>query len=466
MFFLIKGGFYIKRKFGAILLVFMILIFTIDQQKKEAEAFLPLLGLAPEVVSACAALLTAAGIEFGTDEAVRAAGYKFYTEASDAMKSGFDQAKIAGGVLVVTAEMWLATKAFAKTNFIDNTTTTVTDLINGASQTITSTASTETRINLVGQTYGMMDYTYGQFYANAQSFFPTGFGYIVTDHVSSPTWHYTVTYHNTSVTPNITTVLLTTSTNDLPQSMLATLFASESGYFLTINGNTVFEGNSPMTLSGFTDIAAISTMTLVNSLQKVDVITPSNYIVNNNYYNNPAIDYGGHTISVPTTIPGVTGKTAGNVAKDSPEEANNARKAAIAAALAAGLTLAQATAAGDSAFQQAITNTVATTNTFLGTIASAFDFTAPLDPTPLSYAGTLFTTKFPFSLPWDVKNMLTAFGTGSVVTPTLEMPIMGVPAHVSLSRFDGLASAVRVFELLFFNAGLLFGTRKLLGGAS
>jgi hypothetical protein len=466
MFFLIKGGFYIKRKFGAILLVFMILIFTIDQQKKEAQAFLPLFGLAPEVVSACAALLTAAGIEFATDESVRAAGYKFYTEASDVMKSGFDQAKIAGGVLVVTAEMWLAIKAFAKTNFVDNTTTTVTDLINGVPQTITATATTETRINLIGQTYGMMDYTYGTFYADAQSFFPAGFGYITTDHILDTSWHYRVTYHNTSVTPNITTVILTTPENIPPNSMLATLFASESGYFLTINGNTVFEGTTPKTLGGFTDIAAISTMTLTNSLQLVDVISPSNYTVNNNYYNNSAIDYGGHTITVPTTIPGVAGKTAGNVAKDSPEEANNARKAAIAAALAAGLTLAQATAAGDKAFSDAMTNAVATTNTFLETITMALDFTAPINLTPLNYVGTLFTTRFPFSLPWDVKNMLTAFGTGSVATPTLEMPIMGVPAHVSLSRFDGLASAVRVFELLFFNAGLLFGTRKLLGGAS
>lgn len=89
-----------------------------------------------------------------------------------------------------------------------------------------------------------------------------------------------------------------------------------------------------------------------------------------------------------------------------------------------------------------------------------------LDFTKLKFAAELFTNKFPFSLPWDLKNMVMTFGSGSTAAPVIPIAISGVSADIDLSRFNSLAAAVRVLELFAFSAGLLFGTRKLLGGAS
>ncbi|ODA38725.1 hypothetical protein [Desulfosporosinus sp. BG] len=89
-----------------------------------------------------------------------------------------------------------------------------------------------------------------------------------------------------------------------------------------------------------------------------------------------------------------------------------------------------------------------------------------IDFTKLKITGDLLSSKFPFSLPWDLKNMIATFGAGTPVAPTIPIGIGTITGEIKLSQFDSLAAAVRVLELFAFNIGLLFGTRKLVGGAS
>ena len=466
----------------------MILIFTIDQQKKEAQAFLPLFGLAPEVVAAGAALLTAVGIEFSKDESVRAAGYKFYQEATADMRAHLDQVTLTGGVLAVTAEMWLAAKFFAKTNFVDTTTQTVDTLVYGQVTTIHSSNDSDLgQLALVGSSYGMLDFTATVYNTGqGQLIFPVGYGLIQSqkDYIDG-VWTYANYYHNYTANPVVNVLLSRTS--GFPDTQLVTIFSSTANHFVVVNGVTVWTQDTDLPLYGTIMDTGITNVAISNALSVADTISPTNYTVNNEYYGNPAArDYTGHDITVPTTIPGVTGKGSGeivtgdNIGPGLVAAGVAAAAAAYAAAIAAGLTPAAAAAAANAAKAAALTGAsvaasaavgaAAATATMAGTITTDIALPLPagdkLDFSKFKLALDLFTNKFPFSLPWDIQRLIGSFGSGSVATPVLEMPIMGIPAHVSLERFNSLAAAARVFELLIFNAGLLFGTRKILGGSA
>ena len=91
---------------------------------------------------------------------------------------------------------------------------------------------------------------------------------------------------------------------------------------------------------------------------------------------------------------------------------------------------------------------------------------------PLETSGLLLTTKFPFSLPWDLYKTVKAL---LIENPT--DPIWKVGWHdeilkrdfsfnLDLSKFSAIFKAARVFILVSLNVGLIMGTRKLLGGAT
>lgn len=86
----------------------------------------------------------------------------------------------------------------------------------------------------------------------------------------------------------------------------------------------------------------------------------------------------------------------------------------------------------------------------------------------------LFTTKFPFSLPWDAKRAAVAiFGDVPVVSKfeyTVEIPIGdGKPYKLDLSFpaiMDTFGNIFRTGLLIAFDIGLLYAVRKWFGGAS
>lgn len=98
------------------------------------------------------------------------------------------------------------------------------------------------------------------------------------------------------------------------------------------------------------------------------------------------------------------------------------------------------------------------------------DFAANgIDLTPLRVAGQLFTTKFPFSLPWDLLHSFTQLNGGNFNTKLeINVPdtniLKGMRFSVDFAQFESIVSVVKVIELLCFDIGLILLTRKLLGG--
>ena len=67
------------------------------------------------------------------------------------------------------------------------------------------------------------------------------------------------------------------------------------------------------------------------------------------------------------------------------------------------------------------------------TMLRFFDFSRPLDFTPLQSVGHLLTTRFPFSLPWDIYDGL-AVMVATPVLPCLVLPfrVAGASANYTL----------------------------------
>ena len=89
----------------------------------------------------------------------------------------------------------------------------------------------------------------------------------------------------------------------------------------------------------------------------------------------------------------------------------------------------------------------------------------------LIMAAGLFTTKFPFSVPWDVKRQLDVFN----VTPTtpvidvnvekfvvIEKWVMPLKFKIDFGMFDGLAAVARWFLTIAFDLAIILGLRRFL----
>lgn len=86
---------------------------------------------------------------------------------------------------------------------------------------------------------------------------------------------------------------------------------------------------------------------------------------------------------------------------------------------------------------------------------------------PLRVLGDTFTKKFPFSLPWDLLRGLeslesTAWDRKIVISISGQdyWPAM----TIDLSMFDEIAGITRIVLLIVFDFGLIFTTRRLMGG--
>jgi len=91
--------------------------------------------------------------------------------------------------------------------------------------------------------------------------------------------------------------------------------------------------------------------------------------------------------------------------------------------------------------------------------------------TPLMMAGTAMTTKFPFSLPWDLMGQLKIFDAAPQA-PKFEVNIpeflkiedTSIPLRftIDLSMFDKVATMVRWFNIIIWDIALILILRKLL----
>lgn len=115
-------------------------------------------------------------------------------------------------------------------------------------------------------------------------------------------------------------------------------------------------------------------------------------------------------------------------------------------------------------FTDVLTNIKTSTTTIADELTGEWQ---PIDYTPLQMAGSAITTKFPFSLPWDIANGITGMqGDNTAPTWTIQFPtcMNNYQMVINLSMFDSIMPAVRGMELILFTFGLILATRRLLGG--
>jgi hypothetical protein len=91
--------------------------------------------------------------------------------------------------------------------------------------------------------------------------------------------------------------------------------------------------------------------------------------------------------------------------------------------------------------------------------------------TPLIMSGTAMTTKFPFSLPWDLIKQLQIFDVSPKapkididVPDYLNMKDTKIPLKftIDLSMFDKVALVVRWFNVIIWDIALILILRRLL----
>jgi len=127
---------------------------------------------------------------------------------------------------------------------------------------------------------------------------------------------------------------------------------------------------------------------------------------------------------------------------------------------------------GVSAVNDVGTSEIATTTAVPSAVAAGDVSANGIDLTPLKVLGVEFTNKFPFSLPWDLVRALQSVyidtSTLSDIQLQFYMPFSDTPINFSLQwpEFVSLyARWVRAAFLIITGIGLVYSTRKLLGGA-
>jgi len=107
--------------------------------------------------------------------------------------------------------------------------------------------------------------------------------------------------------------------------------------------------------------------------------------------------------------------------------------------------------------------------TMSANIAKFFDLTTPVNLEPLRVTGDIFTTRFPFSLPWDLMRSFQLFNDNTF-NPVLNINIPKGPIlpnlnfNLDLSVWSDIVGYIKALELLIFDITLVLMTRKLLGG--
>lgn len=97
------------------------------------------------------------------------------------------------------------------------------------------------------------------------------------------------------------------------------------------------------------------------------------------------------------------------------------------------------------------------------------DVSKPIDWSPLQAVGTVVTTRFPFSLPWDIQRGVQGL-QASATKPDISGPVvvagMSVPVNLTWPEWvDTLVAVVRGGIILLFTAGLIFAHSRLMGGS-
>lgn len=452
------------RRIGVTLLILFILVFQFDHQKREAQAIIPVVIGAAEAISYIATAMVAAGaVGYYTKDSEGNWGGNLYEKAASTYNSMTSTMKsdllIALGVSSVAGYMAMS-KVSGLWDFLND-------------KFLSSDIVPKVDTNTFDPTVFFL--------------MPAGTRFLINISESALINDPTLTsYPSTLYFYNNTTQI---------KLYTAITFRKDHIYVVRTNGQgvEVFDETTStlvryynqdvvnqiyINASGILYPSLVTTVSIVNNgTSTTPIVMPANPEQLNNATPTTQLTTTAGTVTTP--IPDSTAlETGANNQTELEAAAAAAAAAAIAAALAAGYSQSAADAAGvaasnaiyagQSAAAAAAAGAAAALSS-TGVLTTDIANTAEgdvLDFSKLKFAANLFTNKFPFSLPWDLKNMVTTFGSGSTSAPQIPIGIGSISGNIDMSRFNSLAAAVRVLELFAFGVGLLFGTRKLLGGAS
>lgn len=100
-------------------------------------------------------------------------------------------------------------------------------------------------------------------------------------------------------------------------------------------------------------------------------------------------------------------------------------------------------------------------------VLQVFDLSKSINLDKLKFDGNLFTTKFPFSLPFDIKNGFTMMiepQRAPNITFNLTNTILKTNFTLDLSFATIIFQFIRTMEFILFNIALVKITPTLLGG--
>lgn len=102
-------------------------------------------------------------------------------------------------------------------------------------------------------------------------------------------------------------------------------------------------------------------------------------------------------------------------------------------------------------------------------LVNFFDLTKPINWEPVKMVSADFSKVFPFSLPWDIKNAVATLGSdASPPSWTVHLKFLNTEYDENIgfpAEWQAYVPAVHGLILVLFGVGLVYATRKLLGGA-
>jgi len=488
-----------------IALCMLIMIFTIFNQYQEVQAFVPLViagvTIAPEVVAAGATLLCAAGITFASSPDAQRSFAEMYVSASTGMRDAFNA--LGTGVRSIGDSLWNYTRSWANKKFVTPNTTVNVDY-----------SYHETEIGEIG--------SYGQVFPyslDKNVVFPIGDTWRITqdctiggvackagDYMWLEKVLYSGSTYNFKPVVNGTVINTFAGSNtfcDITAGYTFYIYRTDGKYKLGFQ--TVYQGQvknydlSNQSMISFNTLSQVHYETI--SAQTMD-------IVGNETYDFKTAE-GRRDIKVPATVDDVVGKTYQDVQNPTEVQPTAAPTSPPTQSVSYPNTWTGAfkdaapsmgqytfegtgtivgemdysrigiwegewswTATGERVWTGTYTDADAKTWTGTATEASSNISTdGEINWEPLKVAGNLFTNKFPFSLPWDLKRSFSTLVSSNTGQPDFTFnfytKLTGyVSFTVDLSMWSGVISASKILELMAFDIGLILLTRKLLGGAT
>lgn len=488
------------RKFGAFFLILFILIFSVNSQVKDAQAFF-VVDDAIEI-SIIAGMLVESGAVGDIEEVGTTYSGALWTSAVNLMyemgpdlQTAFQQAvtRTTNGYFLLSSCPGLSAYINGHITAKDYSSPTIdavdTGNITGVlAPTVTSTFNPSLYFH---------DFTIGVM-QNSSLYGGIPHLQISLDSLASPTLYYSVdlTTNGTTITGYSSARGGTGTTagyfNDTIDNNLTYIDANIASAVLNYCSSTIIgQTYTPSSNKLFTNITYNSPSLNPATGTFSPTISPATPITDSMPVSIPAnpLALNNATISTQyTNTAGVTSGVLGNSTQTAlGTSAATAAQAAYNAAIAAGLTVNQALAAakaasaaiasGLTAAQAASAGAAAATQA--GTAAASGALTTDIANTqagdtinwnPLKLAADAFTNRFPFSLPWDFYHMISTFASPPATPSFSIVGDSGVKAgfkvnsSMDLSQFNDAVASIRVFEKILFSLALLWGTRKLLGG--